>query len=155
MKEKVDGLKAVSCDTIEKMGSRKSRPKQPQSTEHMEQLLQKQAERHQDQTKLDKIEDQLDQIATYNAKHDVAGVEWAAQPELPDIPSFPKLGVTMTAAITLGLMIALGIAFLRELLDTSIRSPRDITRVGATSIFWAWCRTRTTILSPPAPACRW
>ena len=88
----------------------------------------------QDQTKLDKIDDQLDQIAAYNAKHDVAGVEWAAQPELPDIPSFPKLGLTMTASITLGLIFALGIAFLRELLDTSIRSPRDITRVGSLNL---------------------
>jgi capsular exopolysaccharide synthesis family protein len=132
MKQKVDGLSG-ELDTL-KNGIAKIKTETTDTTEHMEQLLQKQAERQMDQAKLDKIEDQLDQIATYNAKHDVAGVEWAAQPELPDIPSFPKLGVTMTAAITLGLMIALGIAFLRELLDTSIRSPRDITRVGALNL---------------------
>ena len=105
-----------------------------QSTEHMEQLIQKQSERAADQLKLDKIEDQLDQIATYNAKHDVAGIEWASQPELPDIPSFPKLSITMTVSITLGLMFALAVAFIRELLDTSIRSPRDISRVGALNL---------------------
>jgi polysaccharide biosynthesis transport protein len=132
MKERVDGLK----NQVQSMQSQitATQAATQQATEHMEQLLLKQAERAQDQTKLDKIDDQLDQIAAYNAKHDVAGVEWAAQPELPDIPSFPKLGLTMTASITLGLIFALGIAFLRELLDTSIRSPRDITRVGSLNL---------------------
>jgi capsular exopolysaccharide synthesis family protein len=36
----------------------------------------------------------------------------------------------MTLSIFVGLALALGIAFLRELMDTTIRSPRDITRVG-------------------------
>ncbi len=132
MKERVDGLK----NQVQSMQGQITaiQAATQQATEHMEQLLLKQAERAADQTKLDKIDDQLDQIAAYNAKHDVAGVEWAAQPELPDIPSFPKLGLTMTAAITLGLIFALGIAFLRELLDTSIRSPRDITRVGSLNL---------------------
>ena len=35
----------------------------------------------------------------------------------------------MTAAIVIGLMLSMGFAFARELLDTSVRSPRDI-----------WCR---------------
>ena len=58
------------------------------------------------------------------------GVVWAEKPPIPDTPSFPRLGITMTVSIMLGLAIALGISFLREMLDTSVRSPRDITRVG-------------------------
>jgi capsular exopolysaccharide synthesis family protein len=40
----------------------------------------------------------------------------------------------MTVSIAMGLLLALGIAFLRELLDTTIRSPRDITRVGSLNL---------------------
>jgi capsular exopolysaccharide synthesis family protein len=132
MSERVDGLKNQAASMQNQIATIKSETQQ--DTEHLEQLNLKQAERAADQTKLEKIDDQLDQIAAYNAKHDVAGVEWASQPELPEIPSFPKLGITMTASITLGLLIALGIAFLRELLDTSIRSPRDISRVGSLNL---------------------
>ena len=53
-----------------------------------------------------------------------------AEPDLPDSPSFPRLPITMTLAIAFGLMLSLGIAFLREFTDTSVRSPRDIARVG-------------------------
>lgn len=104
------------------------------ATEHMEQLVQKEDERKIDQDKLNKIENELDDIQAYDIKHDVAGVEWASEPELPEIPSFPKLSVVMVVAIASGLLIALGIAFLKELMDTSIRSPRDITRVGALNL---------------------
>jgi capsular exopolysaccharide synthesis family protein len=36
----------------------------------------------------------------------------------------------MTLSIALGLLLSLGIAFARETMDTTVRSPRDITRVG-------------------------
>ena len=49
---------------------------------------------------------------------------------MPEAPAFPKLYVTMAAAIALGLMASLGIAFLREFTDTSVRSPRDIQKIG-------------------------
>ena len=60
------------------------------------------------------------------------GVMWApsGEPIVPETPSFPKLYVTMGVTTMLGLAAAIGIAFLRELTDTSVRSPRDITRVG-------------------------
>ncbi|MGD0388704.1 MAG: polysaccharide biosynthesis tyrosine autokinase [Tepidisphaeraceae bacterium] len=105
-----------------------------QLTEKMQQLIQKQAERTVDEEKLKGIETRLEQITNYNARHEIGGVEWEAQPELPEIPSFPKLGATMTVSIALGLLLALGIAFLRELLDTTIRSPRDISRVGSLNL---------------------
>lgn len=50
--------------------------------------------------------------------------------EEPTGMSSPNLPVTMLLSGVVGLGLALGIAFLRELMDTSIRSPRDITRVG-------------------------
>src|SRR2546428_13465863 len=52
------------------------------------------------------------------------------KPDIPDTPSLPKLPLTMLVTVTLGLAFSLGIAFVRELLDTSVRSPRDIARVG-------------------------
>jgi capsular exopolysaccharide synthesis family protein len=36
----------------------------------------------------------------------------------------------MTMSIAIGLLLSLGIAFARETLDTTVRSPRDITRIG-------------------------
>ena|GEM_PF-656878 len=99
-------------------------------TDVMTTLLQKQSEKEGYEAKLKEINDRLDQIADYAVKRDFSSIQWDAKPELPEVPSFPKLGVVMTLSIFIGLALALGIAFLRELLDTTIRSPRDITRVG-------------------------
>jgi succinoglycan biosynthesis transport protein ExoP len=63
-----------------------------------------------------------------------SGVQWETHPIVPDNPSFPKLGATMGISIVLGLMISVGIAFLREMTDTTVRSPRDITRVGSMTL---------------------
>ena len=58
------------------------------------------------------------------------GVTWAQQPTRPDVVSFPNIKVIMPMAILAGLALSLGIAFARELLDNSVRSPRDVARVG-------------------------
>lgn len=57
-------------------------------------------------------------------------IRWYVTPIVPDSPSFPKLPVTLTLAVVLGLALALAIAFARELLDVTIRSPRDVAKVG-------------------------
>jgi capsular exopolysaccharide synthesis family protein len=62
------------------------------------------------------------------------GVQWETQPITPDVPSFPKLTYSMAIAVFLGLAISVGIAFLREMLDTTVRSPRDISRVGSLTL---------------------
>ena len=61
---------------------------------------------------------------------DAGSLGWAAHPLEPTSPSFPKLFNTMAGAILVGLGLSLSIAFLRELTDTTVRSPRDILRVG-------------------------
>ena len=59
-------------------------------------------------------------------------IDWApnGHPETPDLPSFPRLAITLPLSLLLGLGLALGIAFLREFLDDTVRSPRDVARVG-------------------------
>ncbi len=69
----------------------------------------------------------LDQLIRLN---EVGSMEWFARPRIPVARSFPKLTNIMGMAITIGLVLSLGIAFLRELTDTTVRSPRDIIRVG-------------------------
>lgn len=76
------------------------------------------------------IQEELREIENVKARKDLASISWAARPETPELPSFPRLWMTLTAAISTGLALSLGIAFLRELMDTSVRSPRDISRVG-------------------------
>jgi capsular exopolysaccharide synthesis family protein len=71
----------------------------------------------------------IDALATQNQQN-ANGVEWQTRPIIPDIPSFPKLSATMAAAIMAGLALSIGIAFLREMTDTTVRSPRDISRIG-------------------------
>jgi capsular exopolysaccharide synthesis family protein len=76
------------------------------------------------------VQNELDQINQYSNQKDQTNLEWASQAEASDIPIFPKLSVTMTMAIALGLALSLGIAFFRDMMDTTVRSPRDIARVG-------------------------
>jgi len=92
---------------------------------------------YQDQQKAyaDQIKDIEEQLNVIRVGTEVrTGVDWARLPEIPKAPSFPKLWLTLSAAGAMGLLLSLGIAFLRELMDTSVRSPRDITRIGQISI---------------------
>ena len=61
-------------------------------------------------------------------------VTWASRPITPQKPSFPDLKLTMGLCTLLGLGLAVGLAFLREVMDTSVRSPRDIGRVGQMNV---------------------
>ena len=54
---------------------------------------------------------------------------WIAAPaELPKEPSMPKWGIMMPVGILLGLIVGFALAFLLELIDTSIKTPTDVTR---------------------------
>ena len=50
--------------------------------------------------------------------------------EEPDSISSPNLKLSLGVGGLGGMALALGIAFLREVMDTTVRSPRDITKVG-------------------------
>lgn len=77
------------------------------------------------------IDQELNAITQAQNQAEVSsGITWARHPETPDLPSSPKLATTLGGSIFIGLILSLGIAFLRELLDNSVRSPRDIARVG-------------------------
>jgi len=76
------------------------------------------------------VSNDLSKMEVAATQADFANIEWARTPSVPDVPSFPKLSITLTVAIMLGLALSLGIAFLRELTDNTVRSPQDIARVG-------------------------
>ncbi|MCY2953994.1 MAG: polysaccharide biosynthesis tyrosine autokinase [Planctomycetota bacterium] len=57
-------------------------------------------------------------------------IEWGGPAEIPEIMSWPKVWFMVPAGVMLGLMLGLGIAFLREMMDDTVRSPRDVSRVG-------------------------
>ena len=61
---------------------------------------------------------------------DLKPLDWADRPARPTSPSFPQLPLIVGGSILGMLGLALGIAFLREILDTSVKSPRDVIRAG-------------------------
>jgi capsular exopolysaccharide synthesis family protein len=75
----------------------------------------------------DKALQDLDQMIRVDS---FGSLSWFEHPREPSTRSFPKLSAIMPAAIAIGLFLSLGIAFLREITDTTVRSPRDIVRVG-------------------------
>ena len=91
------------------------------------QLVEEEKERAEE---IRELERQLAKVQEMQHQSELTGVSWMTRPETPDLMSFPKLPITMALAVFAGLALSVGIAFLRELLDTSVRSPRDIARVG-------------------------
>jgi capsular exopolysaccharide synthesis family protein len=71
----------------------------------------------------------LDMQTTLNPENQMR-IYWAAHPEIPDMPVWPKLWAMLPLGAALGLGLAVGIAFLREYLDDTVRSPRDLVRMG-------------------------
>lgn len=79
---------------------------------------------------LKEIKEQIENVVALQSAHSSEDVVWRAFPEVPMNKSFPKLPITMAVAIAMGLMLSVGVAFLREAMDQSIRSPRDIAKIG-------------------------
>jgi len=80
--------------------------------------------------KINTMEAEIRTISQFRLGSNWAQVEWSSRPQNPDMPSFPRLPITMAVAMVLGLALSLGIAFLREVTDTTVRSPRDVAKVG-------------------------
>jgi capsular exopolysaccharide synthesis family protein len=76
------------------------------------------------------IKEQIENVMALQSSAAAARVAWMTMPEKPMNKSFPRLPFVMAIAITAGLALSLTIAFLREAMDQSIRSPRDIAKVG-------------------------
>jgi polysaccharide biosynthesis transport protein len=51
--------------------------------------------------------------------------------ELPLVPSFPQIPLNMMVATTLGLLLGVGVAFLVEHFDSTMRTPDDVWRTTA------------------------
>lgn len=81
-------------------------------------------------TELERINKQLELLNNGQQAKLEGKVSFAIKPELPTTPSFPKLKIILPISMAIGLMLALGIAFIREMTDTTVRSDRDITRIG-------------------------
>lgn len=92
--------------------------------------LQAKEQEHTASDLLHRAENERDKLELFIQQNNWSTAEWAMQPDLPETPSFPKLWITMALSLTAGLALALGIAFLREVMDTTVRSPRDIAKVG-------------------------
>lgn len=90
----------------------------------------KQEEQKTLQDKIDRTNDELEKIVRRRLPTKWAPVAWFSMPPTPETAVFPKLWITLGLAIVLGMTLSIGIAFLREITDTSVRSPRDIARVG-------------------------
>ncbi|HEY7118754.1 MAG TPA: polysaccharide biosynthesis tyrosine autokinase, partial [Tepidisphaeraceae bacterium] len=76
------------------------------------------------------VKQQIETVMALQSSQAAARVTWMTMPETPMNKSFPKLPITMALAIALGLALSMGVAFLREAMDQSVRSPRDIQKVG-------------------------
>lgn len=77
---------------------------------------------------IDRVREKQDQSTFLRGKW--AQVAWSTLPDLPDHPTFPRLWITLSMTMLAGLALSLGVAFLREITDTTVRTPRDIARVG-------------------------
>jgi succinoglycan biosynthesis transport protein ExoP len=110
----VDGVKKEMAELSNKMALYQSRREEEQR----------------DRDEVQQYERAKEDMEQMVRQADFSSLDWAQRPTEPDAPSFPKLPFTMGVALTLGLALSLGIAFLREVTDTTVRSPRDIQRVG-------------------------
>lgn len=84
------------------------------------------------QKRRQEIQERLDVIAV-NPERDLkrrGSVMKVSDVEEPKELSFPDLRISLAVAAMAGLCLSLGIAFMRELMDSSVRNPRDIARVG-------------------------
>jgi capsular exopolysaccharide synthesis family protein len=101
-----------------------------QAVEQYRMLKQREAKLREDAERYDREIRRVAEFRIAGLKDRWKQADWHNPPQKPDSPTFPKLIITMPLAIVVALALSLGIAFLRELTDTTVRSPRDIAKVG-------------------------
>jgi capsular exopolysaccharide synthesis family protein len=89
---------------------------------------------YEDYKTLEREQSERVEVLKNAVRQQVASVSWYGPPTRPDALSSPSLKVILPLSVIAGLALSLGIAFLRELADQSVRSPRDITRVGPMNV---------------------
>ena len=74
----------------------------------------------------------LDDMRAFGLAASRPPIRWEpnGKPIVPEVRTRPLMMATVSLAVMLGLSLALGIAFLRFYMDDTVRSPRDIARVG-------------------------
>ena len=65
-------------------------------------------------------------LVQFRIAQDEAPISVVSHAAEPNLPSMPKFSIMVPLGVFLGLAIGLGLAFLMELMDTSIKSPADI-----------------------------
>lgn len=81
-------------------------------------------------SQIDSLKNQQEKYAAVSNSSKSGLIDWATLPDLPDHPAFPKWYFVIPLTVLVGLALSLGIAFLRDMTDTTVRTPRDIARVG-------------------------
>ncbi len=77
-----------------------------------------------------KLMDVLMDLSALKAREDAKAVAIAGEATTPREMSFPKLKMFVPLGAILGLMLTLGVAFLREVLDQRVRYTSDLTGLG-------------------------
>ncbi|MHC4982485.1 MAG: polysaccharide biosynthesis tyrosine autokinase [Planctomycetota bacterium] len=78
------------------------------------------------QGRKDRIDKRLDELRLERSRVEVVSLARTAYE--PIEPSWPKWSVLMPLGVIVGLVIGLGVAFLLEFVDTSIKGPADVSR---------------------------
>ncbi len=79
-------------------------------------------------SRLDRYDEQISLTAVSLNDPDLIPAEVVVRANKPLMISFPKLPMFLAGGIVLGLMVAVGLAFLLEFADDSIKSPGDVMR---------------------------
>jgi tyrosine-protein kinase Etk/Wzc len=76
------------------------------------------------------IKEQIENVMALQSSASASRIQWHTPPETPMNPSFPKLPIVMSIAVLAGLGLSLAVAFLHNAMDQSVRTPRDIAKIG-------------------------
>ncbi len=80
------------------------------------------------QQQLTFLQQQLDQLQVSANLNQVAGARVLASADVPTSPVSPKPAQNAAIALVLGLLLAIGLAFLREYVDDTIKTREDLER---------------------------